>query len=429
LAVFILQLPAVIANQEYQHVLTLESPNPKNHALYGYQVKICGEYIILSEPCADVDDVPDAGKVYIYDTDGNLIASLQSPKPGNNNQFGESVDIHAGTIIIQETSDIDDLLFAGEAHVFDTDGKHLLTLQSPELRASGYFGVAGIYENIIVIWENREEGVAYMFDDEGAYLRTLTSPTPIAQGKFGASIEVGEKLILLGETGYEDVPRGPGRVYVFNHAGDYQFTLQAPEPEDLAMFGKSIDVSGGLIVIGEGFATVDGVWRAGHAYIFNTDGELLHILQSPNPKTGGRFGDSVAIDGDRLVVGEFVANVNPGQYEGRAYVFDVDGNLIQNLTAPNPCLRAAFGMDVDIDGDTIVVGECWAAIEGFSQAGRAHVFRPRHTVEAQVTVETTPVVEEEPEADDAGAWIPGFPVIAIVFGFLCTTIFITQMKR
>jgi len=403
-------------NEEYSHILTLESPNPENHAWFGYEVEIHGDIIVINEPYADVDDILDAGKIYVYDTDGNLISTIQSPTPGNNDNFGERFDQYGDTLIMKELSDIDDLLFAGKAHVFTTDGTHLLTLQSPDPIRGGYFGTAGIYEDLLVIYENKDEGVVHMFNAEGDYLNTLYSPIPIATGKFGRSIEVGETLILIGETGTGDVPRGPGSVHVFNHSGDHLMTLQAPEPEDRARFGTSISVSGDLIVIGENYATVDGVWRAGRAYIFNTDGELLQTLQSPNPKTNGEFGDSVAIDGDRLVVGEFDADVNPYQYEGRAYVYDIDGNLLQNLTAPDPCPRAAFGLDVDIDGDTIVVGECWAAIEDFGQAGRVQVYRLGAPVETQKTVEeTAPVVEEEPEAETAGG-IPGYPIETIVIG-------------
>jgi hypothetical protein len=416
-------------NEEYGHILTLESPNPENHAWFGYQVKITGDIIVLNEPYADVDDVPDAGKIYVYDTDGNLISTIQSPTPGSDDTFGDRFDQYGDTLIMRELSDIDDLLFAGKAHVFTTDGSHLLTLLSPEPIRGGYFGKAGIYEDLMVISENKEEGVVHMFNAEGEYLKTLPSPTPIATGKFGRSIEVGETLILICETGTGDVPRGPGSVHVFNHGGDHLMTLQAPEPEDRAMFGTSMSVSGDLIVIGESYATVDGVWRAGRAYIFNADGELLQTLQSPNPKTNGEFGDSVAIDGDRVVVGEFDADVNPYQYEGRAYVYDIDGNLLQNLTAPDPCPRAAFGLDVDIDGDTIVVGECWAAIEDFGQAGRVHVYRLGAPAEAQEPVEeTAPVVEEEPEAETGGG-IPGFPANALALGLVFTLIFTAQRRR
>jgi hypothetical protein len=402
--------------EEYHHVLTLESPNPETAAWYGDEVEISGNIIVLGEPFADVDDVPDAGKVYIYDADGTLLSTLQSPEPGNADQFGRRLDLHGDTIIVRDLTDIGAFIGAGKAHVFTTDGTHKLTLQSPEPKKGGYFGGAGIHDDIMVIVESTSEGRVYLYDNEGTYLKTLHSPTPIVGGKFGRTREVSDTLILLGECGSGTNPMGPGRVYVFNHDGDHLMTLQAPEPEDYASFGVSISISGELIVIGESYATVNGIFRAGKAYIFNTDGEHLQTLQSPIPKMNGRFGDSVAIDGDTLVVGEWGANVNPFQYEGRAYVFDADGNLLQNLTAPEPCPRAAFGLDVDIDGDYIVVGEGWADIEAVDQAGRAHVYRLGPPPEAQETVEeTTPVVKEEPELEDAGG-IPGFPVETIVIG-------------
>jgi len=429
LVFFSIQVHAVYAEEEYHHVLTLEAPDPEKSAWYGYLVEISGNIIVLSEPFADVDDIPDAGKVYIYDVDGTLLSTLQSPEPGNVYEFGKNFDLHNDTIIVKEYTDIGNLDGAGKAHVFTTDGTHQSTLQSPEPIKGGYFGTTCIHDDIIVIYEDTSEGRVYLYDNEREYLKTLNSPTPLVMGKFGHTIEVSETLILLGECGSGYIPMGSGSVYVFNHGGDHLMTLEAPEPENLAMFGTSISISGDLIVIGEGYATVDEVFRAGRAYIFNTDGEHLKTLESPNPKMSGQFGDSVAIDGDRVVVGEWDANVNPYQYEGRAYVFDVEGNLLQNLTAPEPCPRAAFGLDVDIDGDYIVVGECWADTEGVNQAGRAHVYRLGPQVEAQETTEeTTPIVEEEPEPPDTGG-IPGFPIAALALGLICTIVFVTQRRR
>jgi len=377
LTVILTQIPGVYAEGEYTHVLTLESPNPETVAWYGYKVKINGNVIAITEPYADVDDIPDAGKVYIYDVDGTLLSTLQSPEPGNVNNFGRRLDLFGDTIIVNELfAIVDNLVDAGKAHLFTTDGTYQITLQSPEPSQGGGFGIAaGIYEDIIVINEYKGESRVYIFDNEGEYLKTLHSPMPMVGGKFGKIIEVSETLILLGECGTSDNPMGPGSVHLFNHDGEHLMTLQAPEPENLARFGASIDTSGDLIVIGEDYATVDEVYRAGRVYIFNTDGEYLQTLQSPIPKMNGQFGHSVAIDGDRVVVGERFANLEPFQYEGRAYVFDVDGNLLQNLTSPEPCARAAFGQDVDIDGDYIVVCEGWADIEEIDQAGRAHIFK------------------------------------------------------
>jgi hypothetical protein len=396
-------------------------------------VKISGDIIAATEPYADVDDTLNAGKVYIYDTDGDLISTLQSPKPGNTYNFGLTVDIFDNTVVTCEPkADIDDLKFAGKTHVFSVDGTHQLTLRSPEPRAGGYFGNSGIYEDLMLFEENIEEGVVHMFDNEGSYLRSLASPNPIVLGKFGRTIEVGETLILIREAGSTDWPggvKGPGSVHVFNHDGDFVMTLQAPEPQDQALFGSSISISGNLIVIGESCATVNDVFRAGRVYIFNTDGEHLQTLQSPTLKLNGRFGDSVAIDGDRLVVGEWGANVNPFQYEGRAYVYDVEGNLLQNLTAVPPSPRGAFGLDVDIMGDFIVVGESWAALDDFGQAGRVHVFKLGAPLETQEPVVVTTIeTEDEIETED-NDWIPGYPLLSIGVALLLVSIIISRTQK
>ena len=187
----------------------------------------------------------------------------------------------------------------------------------------------------------------------------------------------------------------------------------APEPEEHACFGSSMSVSGDLIVIGEPFATVEDTFRVGKAYLYNMEGEHLQTFVSPVTKLNGRFGDSIAIDGEVIVVGEWDAHVSPGQYEGRAYVFDVDGNLLQNLTAPDPFPRAAFGISLDIQGDVIVVGESWAGSGELGQTGRVHVFKLGASVEVQEPVEEITTETEETETETNGG-IPGFPIMSIL---------------
>ena len=388
LVICILQLHAVYAYEEYNHVLTIESPNPQVCAWFGYGVKINGDIIVINEPYANVGEVKKAGKVYIYETNGNLLSTLQSPTPGPTDNFGLRIDVLGDTISVVEGSDIGDLRYAGKVHLFATNGTFLSTIESPEPSYAGYFGTSGVSlgDDLIVVNEQNSKrvretslnaaGEVHLFDGEGNYLKSLLSPMPIIYGKFSVE-EVGEGMIICGEVGdtTRNLPIGSGSVHIFDYEGNHLMTLKAPEPEEHAVFGLSISISGDWIVIGEAWATVEGVWRAGRAYIFNTEGECLHTLQSPNPKSNAYFGDSVDIDGDRLVIGEWDAHVNPGRYEGRVYVYDVDGNLIQSLTAPDPYPRAAFGLDVDIEGDTIVVGECWAGTEEMEQAGRVHVYR------------------------------------------------------
>jgi hypothetical protein len=429
---FLLSTPFALAEEGYYHIFTLESPEPENHAWYGYQVKICGDIIAVTEPNADVDDFADAGKVYLYDLDGTLLSTLQSPTPGPTAIFGDRFDIHQNILIVKEYADFYNLDDAGRAYAFSTNGTYKYTLESPEPRKGGYYGTPGIYEDIIAVHENRDQGVVYLYNKEGEYLKTVVSPTPLTSGDFGRIIEVSETLVFIGEVGKPSagLPVGTGTVYVFNHDGEHIKTIKAPVPEDQALFGSSISVSGNNIVIGESYATVNGTFRAGRAHIYNTDGEHLQTLQSPYIKMNGQFGDSVAIDGERIVVGEWDADVEPHMYEGRAYIFDINGVLLANLTAPSPCPRAAFGLDVDIEGDVVVVGECWAAIDDFGQAGRVHVYRFGEEPVAPGVEETSSVTETEEEATDSPSeGIPGFPATALLLGLMLVSMMLACINR
>ena len=61
-----------------------------------------------------------------------------------------------------------------------------------------------------------------------------------------------------------------------------------------------------------------------------SDYQLTKDFQSPEVKYGNKFGDSVAIDGDIIVIGEDQAEVNDMTKAGKAYIFNTKGNLLAN---------------------------------------------------------------------------------------------------
>ena len=123
---------------QYAHILTLESPNPEDHAWYGQQVEIDGDIIAVIEPYGDINDFENAGIVYLYDTDWNLILTLQSPTPGSLYGFG-GLDMHDDAIVIQEfRAPVDDIEEAGKVHMFNKDGTWLLSIPNPKREYNCY---------------------------------------------------------------------------------------------------------------------------------------------------------------------------------------------------------------------------------------------------------------------------------------------------
>lgn len=149
-------------------------------------------------------------------------------------------------------------------------------------------------------------------------------------------------------------------------------------------FGKSVAVSGNTMVIGAPLEAsgVPGVNKgggddsmpgAGAVYVFVRDGAswaLEAYLKSSAPGIDDGFGTSVAIDGDTIVVGaggessgaigvDGDARDDSAPKSGAAYVFVRKGGMWTQqayLKASNTDAFDHFGISVDIDGDTIVVG-------------------------------------------------------------------------
>lgn len=308
---------------------TLKSPEPQVNTVFGYSVAVDGDVIVVGEPGYIVNGVHDVGRAYIFTTEGNLLAILLSPTPDANSRFGGSVAV-SGDIVIagEQNHKVEDILDAGLAHVFDSEGNLMLTLESPEPRIGANFGRSlDISGDIIVVGEVTTidndiigPGSAYLFDTDGNLLTTLKSPDPESKN-FGGHMAIDSDLVVISDS-YADVEGNSrvGKVYAFDSDGNLIVTLQSPAPEEMAEFGCSVAVSGNTIVVGEFKADVDAI-NEGKVYIFDADGNLLKTIQAPTPQMNALFGVSVAVSGDVVVVGEEWAAVEGENKAGRAYIF------------------------------------------------------------------------------------------------------------
>jgi len=374
--------PCVSAEKEFFLFRTIETPHPEEHGWFGSPLKVEGDLILISSWHADVDNFAKAGKAYLYNIDGDLITTYQSPNPNMLDYFSVCLDLSGDRVLIGDSSDKGDWIWVGKAYIFDTDGTLIKTLEAPTPSRGAYFGkIVRFGSNRIIISETRGQtepmlaGKVYLYDDEGTHLKTIYSPSPKSSAVFGQDVEDGDELFLVNEIGSRGTGGSgeihlQGTVYGFDYDGNHVLSLQAPEPEDHACFGNSMDISGDKIIIGEYYATVDDVYRAGRAYLYNIDGEHLQTFESPSPDVGAQFGFAVSIDGNTVVIGEPDADARAG----KAYVFDVDGTLLQTLTAPSPGPIAIYGYSVKVEGDTIVVGEPFAEVDGELRAGMIHLY-------------------------------------------------------
>jgi len=130
------------------------------------------------------------------------------------------------------------------------------------------------------------------------------------------------------------------------------------------LFGTSMDASGTTVAIGAPGA--DG--NDGRVYIWDAVASSFTqtIDSTLGPGTGGRFGNSISLEGDTLVVGapDFDAN---GSIDGVVEIIDITGGgttVVDTLIPSGGSGLSGWGQSVDIDGSTIVIGGT-----GFEQSG------------------------------------------------------------
>jgi hypothetical protein len=165
-----------------------------------------------------------------------------------------------------------------------------------------------------------------------------------------------------------------------------------------AQHGNAVALSGNTMVVG---ARYDGTTasQAGAAYVYVLNGGVWTqqaVLLANDGAVADKFGYSVAISENTIVVGAFNANA-PQSNSGAAYVFVRSGTswtFQQKLTASDAAADQEYGNAVAITGETIAVGEHFADLPGNSEAGAVYIYRRTgtHWAETQKLVPTAQVI-------------------------------------
>jgi hypothetical protein len=143
-------------------------------------------------------------------------------------------------------------------------------------------------------------------------------------------------------------------------------------------FGISVAMDGDRAVVGARGDDDRGA-QAGSAYVFVRGAEGWVLESKVVAADGGEgelFGVDVALDGELLVVGSR-GNIDRGSQTGSAYVFSKGGfGWIQEkkLAVSKQISNCCFGSDVSISGNVIVVGASGESVRGHA-SGAAYVFR------------------------------------------------------
>ncbi len=233
--------------------------------------------------------------------------------------------------------------------------------------AGDYFGscTASAGENIIVVGTPYDDdagdhsGSVYVFDaTTGQQLHKLAAGDAAEGDEFGRSVSVSGNTIIAGAPYDDDAGSKTGSAYVFDATtGEQLHKLTADDAEEGDRFGYSVSISGNTIVIGA-YLDSDAGANSGSAYVFDAiAGEQLHKLYANDAQGGEQFGHSVLVSEDIVVVGAPVDSSTGGFGAGSAYLFDAaTGEQLHKLYAEDTSAGDAFGYSVSIGGNIVVIG-------------------------------------------------------------------------
>ncbi len=250
-------------------------------------------------------------------------------------------------------------------------------------RYAGWSALSGDTAVVGAVGQANFRGAAYVFVRSGttwSQQQKLTASDGAGGDEFGA-LAVDGDTILVGANGAPLNATGfAGAVYVFVRSGTtwtQQAKLTASDIAANARFGVSVALSGDRAVIGATGAIVGGFADAGAVYVFERTGATWTQkakLTASDAAASARFGLSVALSGGTIVAGALDADTDGLTDNGAAYVFVGSGTTWTQqakLTASDKQGNDEFGHRVALSGDTALVGSRNA---GASSQGIVYAF-------------------------------------------------------
>jgi meiotically up-regulated gene 157 (Mug157) protein len=175
-------------------------------------------------------------------------------------------------------------------------------------------------------YDDDYRGAVYVYNTDGTGELKITASDRAQYDRFGSSVAVTDTKVVVGAP-YNDDPNNSGSVYVYNLDGTGEVKITASDGATSDNFGSSVAMSDTHIVVGVSLADIVGS-SSGCVYVYNTDGTGEVKITPSDAADNERFGNSVAIQGDKIIVG------TPQTGSGAVYVYNTDGSGEQKISAP-----------------------------------------------------------------------------------------------
>ena len=361
---------------------------------FGSAVALSGDSVLVGSPNANTD-AGAAGKATVFTLDSgtwNVVANFDDGSARADEEFGAGVDLSGPTLLVSAPAARGiDAHSGGAAYVFDRTGADW-TQQArlvPPLGSELFFGAAVALDAdtaVISAFDEATIGTAFVHVRDGSAWpleAQLTADTADVT-HFGWSMDLNGDVLAVGAPNMLDENPGAGAAYVFERAASVWSAAVPIQPADGAVgdrFGYSLKMSADTLIVGAPGADAGIESRAGAVYVYthNASGwELQARLLAPVPAHDAGFGLSVAVKGETALVGAGTG-VPFGDGHGAAYVFTRNGGTWSwqaTLTPEWPnTVPSSFGQSVALSSDQslAMVGTPYGT-SGSPMPGTVYVF-------------------------------------------------------
>jgi hypothetical protein len=176
--------------------------------------------------------------------------------------------------------------------------------------------------------------------------------------QFGESVAVSGNFVFVGAPNENNI----GAVYMYDVSDMNHITYRRIVAYDIAphtAFGESLAADGNRLLVGNPKYSA-GSTQPPAAYLFDfSDPAAIQqrkIVRDPNDRVG-RFGETLDIDGDFAIIGDWSDN-SAGGFTGSAYIYDLrdlSNATSTHLVAYDAAFTRDFGRQVALSGTTALV--------------------------------------------------------------------------
>lgn len=348
---------------------------------FGYSVSLSGNRALIGG--IGLGESVAGGAVVFFNVGSTWVkeASLVPAEAIQGSAFGHSVSLDGDRALVGSPQDQSDGLEFGSVYVFEFNGsswaetEKLLPADAAEFDRFGWSVSLKGDHALIGSPEDDDNGLGsgsvYVFEfldrDWTETAKLLPSDGDQFDG-FGSTVSLWHDRALVGVPSDDENGTLSGSAYIFDFNGIMwveTIKLLPANGAERDRFGSSVSIYGDRVLVGayrDGDKQDDLVNDSGSAYVFEFDGSTWSetaILTASDGDELDWFGWSVSLSGDRALIGSRFDD-NNGSFElGSAYVYDFNGMVwseTAKLTASDGAFRDQFGSAVSLSGDQILIG-------------------------------------------------------------------------